>query len=106
MMSTTVSFSPLEEGLLCGLLDQTWSFQRSGIRIGDIRIIYRCEGFSFLFNISLPADDPVNEGRVPPGFEPLDFEQVKLDLEKKIVYGRRHHLASSSLRNVGGVDSS
>ncbi len=79
-------------------------YRRNGIRIGDVGIIYRCEGFSFLFNIFLPAGHPVNEGRVPDDFEPLGFGQVKKDLEKAIVYGRGHHLASSSLRNVSGVD--
>jgi len=81
-------------------------YRRHGIGIGDVGIIYRCEGFSFLFNIFLPADHPVNDGRVPDDFEPLDFGQVRKDLEKKIVYGRKHYLASSSLRNVSGVDSS
>jgi len=81
-------------------------YRRDGVRIGDVGIIYRSEGFSFIFNIFLPADHPVNEGRVPDGFEPLDFVQVKKDLEKRTVYGRGHHLASSSLRNVSGVDSS
>jgi hypothetical protein len=80
-------------------------YRRNGIGIGDVGIVYRSEGFSFLFNVFLPADHPVNEGRVPDEFEPLDFGPVERDLEKKKVYGRGHHLASSSLRNVGGVDS-
>ena len=81
-------------------------YRRNGIRIGDVGIIYRCEGFSFLFNIFLPVDHTVNRGKVPDDFEPLDFGQVEMDLKKAIVYGKRHHIASSSLRNVGGVDSS
>ena len=81
-------------------------YRRNGIGIGDVGIIYRSEGFGFLFNIFLPADHPVNKGSVPDDFEPLDFGQVKRDLEKAIPYGRGHHLASSALRNVSGVDSS
>jgi len=81
-------------------------YRRNGIRIGDVGVIYRREGFSFLFNIFLPADHPVNKGRVPDDFEHFDFGQVEMDLEEVIVYGKGHHLASSSLRNVSGVDSS
>jgi len=81
-------------------------YRRNGIGIGDVGIVYRSEGFSFLFNIFLPADHPVNTGRVPDDFEPLDFGHVQNDIETKIVYGKGHHLASSSLRNVSGVDSS
>jgi len=81
-------------------------YRRNGIGIGDVGIVYRSEGFSFLFNIFLPADHPINKGRVPDDFELLDLGQVEKDLEKTIVYGPKQHLASSSLRNVGGVDSS
>lgn len=71
-------------------------YRRTGTRIGDIGIIYPSEGFNFLFNIFLEAGDPVNEGRIPDGFEPLDFEQVKRDLEKRSIYGPGHHFASAS----------
>jgi len=43
---------------------------------------------------------------LPDDFEPLDFGHVQNDIETKIVYGKGHHLASSSLWNVSGVDSS
>jgi len=81
-------------------------YRRNGIRIGDVGIVYRSQGFTFLFNIFLAADHPVNKRRVPNDFKPFEFGQVEMDLEKTIAYGRGHHLASSSLRNVGGVDSS
>jgi len=75
-------------------------YRRNGIRIGDVGILYRSEGFSFLFNIFLPADHLVNEGRVPDGFEPIDFSQVNIDVEQSVVYGQGHHLASSSPQDV------
>jgi len=81
-------------------------YRKNGIGFGDIGIIYRSEGFSFLFNIFLGAGHPINKGRVPDNFEPFDFRKVEGDLEKAIVYGRGHHLASSSLRKISGVDSS
>jgi len=79
-------------------------YRKNGIGFGDVGIIYRSEGFSFLFNIFLGADHPVNEGRVPHNFKPFDFGKVNGDLEKTIVYERGDHLASSSLRKISGVD--
>jgi len=82
-------------------------YRRNGIGIGDVGIIYRLEGFSFLFNIFLKADHPVNGGYVPDDFEPLDIGKVRRDLQKTVsVYGQGHHLASSSLRKISGVDTS
>lgn len=70
-------------------------YRKSGIRIGDVGIIYRSEGFSFLFNIFLPANNDINEGRVPMNFYPLDFEEVKRDIEGKEYYGDNSYIASS-----------
>jgi len=46
-------------------------YRQSGIRIGDVGLVNREGGFDFLFNICLPHDDPINDGRVPDNFEPL-----------------------------------
>ena len=81
-------------------------YRKNGIGFGDVGIIYRSEGFSFLFNIFLGASHPINKGRVPYDFEPFDVRKVNGDLEKTIVYGRGNHLATSSLEKISGVDSS
>ncbi|THV06077.1 hypothetical protein K435DRAFT_44087 [Dendrothele bispora CBS 962.96] len=47
-------------------------YRRYGTRIGDVGIVTDDGGFDYLFNICLPANDPVNKGRVPRDFEPLD----------------------------------
>ncbi|KAE9404218.1 hypothetical protein BT96DRAFT_916987 [Gymnopus androsaceus JB14] len=47
-------------------------YRRMGVRIGDIGILNDSGGFDYLFNACLPADHPLNAGRVPH-----DFVQLK-----------------------------
>jgi len=81
-------------------------YRREGIRIGDIGILYRSEGFGFLFNIFLPADHPINEGRVPPGFEPLNLSNLSLELKQQVVLGPKSYLTSTSVATSSDMDSS
>ena len=81
-------------------------YRREGIRIGDVGILYRSEGFSFLFNIFLSADHPINDGRVPPGFEPLDLSNLKHGPKKQVVFGPKSYLTSTSVATSSNVDSS
>ncbi|KAL1676975.1 hypothetical protein EV122DRAFT_291440 [Schizophyllum commune] len=48
-------------------------YRQSGVRIGDVGVIGQDGGFQFLFNICSSADDPVNQGGVPPSFERIDM---------------------------------
>ncbi len=80
-------------------------YRRRGIGIGDIGILYCAEGFKFLFNIFLPANDPINDGRVPEGFKPLDHS--KLQQGRKVqVLEKKDCFTSSSVRKRSGLDSS
>ncbi|KIK52198.1 hypothetical protein GYMLUDRAFT_180392, partial [Collybiopsis luxurians FD-317 M1] len=47
------------------------AYRASGVSIGDIGIMNEFGEFDYLFNIGLPANDPVNSRRVPPDFIPL-----------------------------------
>ncbi|KAF9560916.1 hypothetical protein CPC08DRAFT_707792 [Agrocybe pediades] len=47
-------------------------YQRQGISIGDVGLITYAGSFSFLFNIFLPADHPINPRIMPEGFAPID----------------------------------
>jgi hypothetical protein len=71
-----------------------------GVSIGDVGIITAEGAFDFLFNICLPSDHPVNSGRVPPNFVPLE-----LDLNRDIALLPDMHspgcdVASSSVKIV------
>ncbi|KAF4617390.1 hypothetical protein D9613_006177 [Agrocybe pediades] len=46
-------------------------YQDQGVSIGDVGTVTRSGSFSFLFNICLPADHPVNRNLVPEGFKPI-----------------------------------
>ncbi|KIK52193.1 hypothetical protein GYMLUDRAFT_64393 [Collybiopsis luxurians FD-317 M1] len=47
------------------------AYRASGVSIGDIGIMNEFGEFDYLFNIGLPANDPVNLRRVPSDFIPL-----------------------------------
>ncbi|KAJ7067191.1 hypothetical protein C8F01DRAFT_1120586 [Mycena amicta] len=43
-----------------------------GVSIGDVGMVTAEGIWDFFFNIFLPSDDPINNGRVPEGFSPLE----------------------------------
>ncbi|KAJ3852422.1 hypothetical protein EV368DRAFT_16973, partial [Lentinula lateritia] len=51
-------------------------YRRVGVRVGDVGILNELGGFDYLFNACLPADHPVNIGRVPPDFRHLQGVDV------------------------------
>jgi len=81
-------------------------YRLTGVRIGDVGIIYRNGGFSFLFNVFLPADHLIHRGGVPESFSPLNLSEVAEDIEENDVYGPNDYLASASMCRTTNVDPS
>ena len=69
-------------------------YRRTGVRIGDVGIITHSGAFSFLFNICLPHNDPVNPRMLPEHFSPISPS----DIEKFRVFKNGSHLASASVK--------
>ena len=72
-------------------------YLRTGVRIGDVGIITRSGAFSFLFNICLSHNDPVNPRMLPEHFAPIWPPIEASDIEKYVVFTNGSHLASASV---------
>ena len=73
------------------------AYQRIGIRIGDVGIITPDGGFSFLFNICAPPDDPINPRILPEDFSPLQPVLTKVDVVEFSRFNPGSYLASESI---------
>ena len=74
------------------------NYRRTGVRIGDVGIITHSGAFSFLFNICLPHNDPVNPPKLPDHFSPISPPIEDTDIDKFGVFKNGSHLASSSVK--------
>jgi hypothetical protein len=72
-------------------------YRRTGIRIGDVGIITHSGGFSFLFNICLPHDHPVNPRVLPEHFAPISPPIEAIDFNEFHFFQNGSHLASGAL---------
>ena len=73
-------------------------YRRTGVRIGDVGIITDSGAFSFLFNICLPHNDPVNPRMLPEHFAPISPPIEASDIGKFGVFKNGSHLASASVK--------
>jgi len=73
------------------------AYQRTGIRIGDVGIITPDGGFSFLFNICVPHDDPINPHILPEDFSPLEPALADVDVVEFCRFIPGSYLASASI---------
>jgi len=51
-------------------------YRHNGVNVGDVGIFRIDEPYDFLFNIFLPADDPINAKGVPEDFRPLELGET------------------------------
>ena len=73
-------------------------YRRTGVRIGDVGIITDSGAFSFLFNICLPHNHPVNPRMLPEHFAPISPPIEASDIGKFGVFKNGSHLASASVK--------
>ena len=74
-------------------------YRKDGINIGDVGIITPSGGFSFLFNICVPSDNPINPRLLPEGFAPIYPPLDALDVIEFDEFKPGSYLASSSIEN-------
>lgn len=74
------------------------SYRRKGINIGDVGIITPSGGFSFLFNICLSHDNPINPETLPEGFAPIPI--VPTDIREYFEFKPETYLASTSIEKT------
>lgn len=74
-------------------------YQRRGIAIGDVGILTEFGGFDFMFNICLPADDPIHRQGLPEGFSPLFPPLSPSDIYRHKEFKSNSYLASASVKS-------
>ena len=72
-------------------------YRLRGVSIGDVGIIYRSGEFSFLFNVFLPADHPINCGAVPVSFSPLSIPADPRNIDENDAFSPNECVASASM---------
>jgi len=75
-------------------------YRREGIRVGDVGI-FQSGAFDFLFNICVPASDPINPDVLPEGFTPIYPPLNPVDMRGFPQFGKDSYLASSSISKSG-----
>jgi len=77
-------------------------YRARGVCVGDVGIITAFGGFDFLFNICLPADDPINPDELPEGFVPISPPLSRADVREFREFAAGSYLASSSISKSTG----
>lgn len=75
-------------------------YRRRGINIGDVGIITPSGGFSFLFNICRPQDDPINPPTLPEGFAPIYPPLSPMDVREFSEFKPQSYLSSSAIERI------
>ena len=72
-------------------------YQRTGIQIGDVGIIRPDGSFSFIFNICVPRDNPINPRSLPEDFVPIHPPIDPIDIHTVDAFNPGSYLASTSI---------
>ena len=82
------------------------TYRRRGITVGDVGIFTASGGFDFFFNITLPANHPINQQGLPEGFSPLFPTLQSSDIHRHMEFNRNSYLLSASVEKFHENDSS
>jgi len=74
-------------------------YRKQGVRIGDVGI-FQSGAFDFLFNICVPASDPINPDVLPEGFTPIYPPLGPTDVRIFEQFGEGSYLVSSSISKL------
>ena len=75
-------------------------YQDTGVRIGDVGRVTSKGSFDFLFNICLPPDHPINDGRTPDHFETIDVNLTRDAEWNDSQYSAGSHVSCSSMKKL------
>ncbi|KAF9479612.1 hypothetical protein BDN70DRAFT_834151 [Pholiota conissans] len=73
-------------------------YRRIGVNIGDVGIFTPSGVFSFLFNICLPAEHPINPSTLPEGFAPISIDSM--DICESFGLKPESYLASKTIEKI------
>jgi hypothetical protein len=78
-------------------------YRKKGVQFGDVGIIAPDGSFSFIFNIYLSRDDPINPRyprSLPEEFVPIDRSIDRADVRRFAAFKAGSHLASTSVEKI------
>ena len=78
-----------------------FSYRKNGVQIGDVGTFPPDGSFSFIFNIRVPRDDPINPPLLPEEFIPiLPPINPTFDIRRFALFKAGSYLASTSVEKV------
>ena len=78
------------------------AYRKKGTQIGDVGTIAPDGSFSFIFNICVPRDDPINPPLLPEEFSPIYPPVDPINIRRFVSFKAGSYLASTSVEKIEG----
>jgi hypothetical protein len=75
-------------------------YRKKGVQIGDVGILAPDGSFSFLFNICVSRNDPINPPTLPEEFAPVHPPIDPIDIRRFATFKAGSYLASTSVEEI------
>ena len=75
-------------------------YRKKGVQIGDVGIIAPDGSFSFIFNICVSRDNPINPRLLPETFAPIHPPIDPIDIRRFAPFRAGSYLASTSVEKI------